>query len=797
VNKLPTEATGQDCPSIANLGVYDGWLNQFTSAWWANRRLTAADFLARHPHLADDDELTALLMVEEFNLRTEEGEELDSQAFFGQLPGGYKEVVKHRAVYKGIGGPSGIVSALRALGKLPTVGAPTMVDSQAKFAAGTIKSWPQPGELIGGFRLSENLGQGAFAHVYLAEELSLGCRQVVVKASLKGGHEADTLGRLEHPNIVPIFSVHNEADYGLTLICMPYLGRVTLQDIVGWLFREGRPRPTHGRHLIDALTAKSGLQQQATADPRLANATYVDAVTQLGAQLADALAYTNSKAILHGDLKPSNVLLDASGKPMLLDFNLSFDAARRTGYLGATLGYSAPEIVAGLVSDSEEKVVADPRSDLYSWGVILYELLTGRLPFGKPVGRRTTDIDYAAAWLALQSGQPRPMAGFNPEVSPELAALIERCLAYDVGQRPRKASDVAAELRQLLTRRSRLKRWSRHHRRAVAAMVMTFFLAIAAGSYALATRAPYAERQFAAARAAAELGDYQQALVYLADAQQHGFDSQQIAELRGEAHYRLAKHAFDVADFAAARDECGKAIDAGRKTWQAYLLRARSKFHLREFDAALGDITAAEARTALPQLYSARGDCLCSNYKWDAAIRAYGKALAEGFGSGRLSNNLAFAMINSGRRSEALEYLDRAIAIDESLADAYYQRACVSAATAIEKGQDVPVAAVNDIQNAMELLPTNYRAFLWAARIHAWHAKSGGANDRKQAINCLLQALRFGLNPAQIPSQEPLGSLASEIRASPEFAEAIAQGSRSVPVEPPGLVDSLAGLDFD
>src|SRR5438093_5080749 len=92
--------------------------------------------------------------------------------------------------------------------------------------------WPLPGEEFLGFRPTEELGRGAFSRVFLAEELALGNRSVVVKVSRLSGLEPRALGRLRHPHIVPVHSVGVDERTGLTLICMPFLGRATLCDLL-------------------------------------------------------------------------------------------------------------------------------------------------------------------------------------------------------------------------------------------------------------------------------------------------------------------------------------------------------------------------------------------------------------------------------------------------------------------------------------------------------------------------------------------------------------------------------------
>ena len=108
------------------------------------------------------------------------------------------------------------------------------------------------GRELFGFRLRHQLGRGAFASVYLAEQRDLAGRLVVLKISASEGTEHQTLARLQHTNIVPIFSVHEDPEAGVRAVCMPYFGGATLSSLLEKLW-EGQPRPTEGSQLAQAL----------------------------------------------------------------------------------------------------------------------------------------------------------------------------------------------------------------------------------------------------------------------------------------------------------------------------------------------------------------------------------------------------------------------------------------------------------------------------------------------------------------------------------------------------------------
>ncbi len=113
---------------------------------------------------------------------------------------------------------------------------------------------PDVGDQVFGFRLCQRLGQGAFASVFLAEQADLAGRPVVIKVSNIEGDEPQTLAQLLHTNIVPIYSLHDDASAGLRTVCMPFLGGASLSQVLEKLWSE-TPRPASGEQLIGALEA--------------------------------------------------------------------------------------------------------------------------------------------------------------------------------------------------------------------------------------------------------------------------------------------------------------------------------------------------------------------------------------------------------------------------------------------------------------------------------------------------------------------------------------------------------------
>src|SRR5262249_27225753 len=159
--------------------------------------------------------------------------------------------------------------------------------------------------------------------------------------------------------------------------CMPYLGRATLSEVLDWAFLESSYPTSAGLILEASAEDRREIRRQQGPGPDriLVEGTYVEGIIHLGTQIARALASVHSQKIFHRDLKPSNVLLTPTGRPMLLDFNLSFDEQGKGQCLGGTLPYMAPEQLAALAAPKEgPRPVVDGRADQFALGVILFEL---------------------------------------------------------------------------------------------------------------------------------------------------------------------------------------------------------------------------------------------------------------------------------------------------------------------------------------------------------------------------------------------------------------------------------------
>jgi len=701
--------------------VADRLASRLKSQWREGERADVAAVLREHPELTQHRSVVLDLAYDEYRQRLDRGEAVDADAFSRRFPSWQKSLYLF----------------ILARGLLDQ-------DAEASEPHEPAR-WPQIGDEFLGFCLLDELGRGAFARVFLASEPSLGNRLVALKLALQGAAEAEMLGRLRHPNIVPVYSVREDPQTCLTAVCMPYLGRTTLCDVLDRAFATPAP-PRDAGVVLEAIRDLHDPAElsEATWEGVLRNGSYLDGVLHLVTQLVDGLAYAHARGICHGDLKPSNVLISTDGRPLLLDFNLSHDRGAMVTRFGGTIPYMAPEQLRIVASETiEGPPNADPRSDLFSCGVIAYELLSGSLPFG-PI-RWSGSLDETAENLLEHEAEgPRPLREQNAKVDERLAKTIERCLAFDPDDRPPSAAALAAELRRQLHPVARAKRWARRHRTPVAAVIVTLLLAAVALAAWLALRPPYYARQLHMGLQCLERGEYDPAIEHLSQVIQARPDCSEALMARGRAYQLLGDPRTASLDF------------------QAVLERERS-----------------------PAAAAAMGYCL-GNLKHVREAAAFSEiALRTGHDSAALLNNLGHACLQLGRYEDAEKYLQQACERAPEMQAPHHGLAVLYLNQAIG-GKPVPAAAYGHALKAIEVGPPCAELYhLAAALCMAVARQAPDAID--QALGFLEKAKALGLDVKTLGANPLFEPLQNQER----FQRLVASPSDTKPVPPTLLVDPL------
>lgn len=336
-----------------------------------------------------------------------------------------------------------------------------------------------PGEQIDDFDLLASLGKGAFATVFLARQRSMQ-RLVALKVSRDKGFEPQTLAQLDHPNIVRVFDQRQLTAHKLRLLYMQYVAGGTLQSVVEHL-RRIPLEVRNGGAMIEAIDA--ALERRGEQPPtdsmtrhRLRRASWPEVVCWLGSRLASALAYAHGRGVLHRDVKPANVLVAADGSPKLADFNISFsklDGATPAAYFGGSLAYMSPEQLEACDPAHPRKPEdLDGRSDVYSLGVLLWELLALKRPFPEDSLPHTWSKALSKMTGIRRKGVPAEAIASLPRGCPPMVVdVILKCLDPDPDKRYASAAELARELdlclqpraHKLLNERQSLRSFLKRH----------------------------------------------------------------------------------------------------------------------------------------------------------------------------------------------------------------------------------------------------------------------------------------------------------------------------------------------
>lgn len=398
----------------------DPWLDRLREAVRNDAGYMLEDFFQQSPEAEDDPELAVALIYEEHCLLRELGIEQSVNEVLQRFP---KWASKVRVVFE----------------------CDALLENHDEHV-----NFPEAGEAFGDFQLLRELGRGARGRVYLARQPSLSDRPVVLKLAATSGDEHLSLARLQHSAIVPLLFALEDDSEGVRTLCMPYLGACTLARAMESMAAQDVAQ-RKGVDFAAAINEHRIDFENQTEDPATApairflqSADYERAVCWIVSCLAEGVDCAHRRGLLHLDIKPSNILLADDGQPMLLDFHLAREIkelATGVSSIGGTPGYMAPEhlhAIDAISSGQTAGQAVDQRTDVYSLGLVMRDLLSGAIP--PPVHSQHESPRRA----------PHSRHVIAKQISPAVRQVMQRVLANDPDQRYQTAGELAQDLRKVV-----------------------------------------------------------------------------------------------------------------------------------------------------------------------------------------------------------------------------------------------------------------------------------------------------------------------------------------------------------
>ncbi len=580
---------------------------------------------------AVDDELIVDLAIKEFYQLREQGCDLSPTEYAKQYPAAIKSL---------------LLTDLQFEESLCELDATGVIDessssggssswSQRLLQSDDEMTWPQVGDKAGKLTLLEQIGGGKFSRVFAASSGPDGPELAIKFCRRQGNHEARTLGEVTHSAIGVVDGVETVPETDLIAIRMPLKSRTTLADVLRSVARSG-VIPTSAGIVWDEVQSRNKL---IASPPAWACKSYIVWAQHVMSTLAEALSAAHSQSTAHCDIKPPNVLVNAEGSPILIDFNLSlrWDVESSSPNIGGTLPYMAPEQLQAFGTKQQGDI--GPRTDIYGLAATIYQLLTGELPFESPPSGSISET------LKLRKIRPRSIRVKNPHIPPAFACVIMKCLNYHPKDRPRTAADLVAQLNQVATAPG-----NSHARRlrafATAAVAVVMFALTLATAYPpgsspqlpdLAITSPYPN----AVAAVEPVVTPEQEIADLLQLLDDGYDEYEAGDYES----------------AAATFMNVLTIDSGHDG--AAIGHARSQFQLGDYEAAAIMMATRIPNDGSPESEAVQGLRFATSAEYVLAIPFFTRARKAGLATREVLTNLGGCLSQIGQHEDAIEVLER------------------------------------------------------------------------------------------------------------------------------------------
>ncbi len=630
---------------------------------------------------------------------------------------------------------------------------------------------PEPGtRQIGEYRIVREIGRGGMGIVYEAHQKSLN-RQVALKILpfaavldqrqiARFRNEAQAAAQLHHPHIVPVFAVGQEQ--GVYYYAMQLIDGQSLEQVIAQLREDTDARgqrSTKADRLAQSTKCMPSEPAKTFAShPSLRQGDFYNSAAKLGKQAAQALQHAHEYGIVHRDVKPSNLLIDERGQLWVTDFGLARiqndNGVTLTGDVVGTLRYMSPEQAGGRTE------LVDSRTDVYSLGVTLYELLT-QMPAHNGEDRQTL-------MRQVINEEPIPPRKLNPAIPADLETIVMAAMAKSREERYASAQALAEDLDRFLTGKPTLARrptlidraakWARRHRPlvAVAACAMVVVSLVSAVGLALLVKEQ--------ARTSAALVESEKS------SKEASANFQ-----RAEEHFKQAREAVD--QFGMGLAERLLEIPGAESLRHDVLFNALKYY--REFLAHAGDD--AELRQEIAVAHFKSADIATKLGLSSDAITEYKTAqkLLKELASAKSAsdetraklatthNNLGLLLAARGDVAQARSEYEAAIDIQKRLIDSDPKSTALAGQLAESEGNlGMLFDQVGDSQQAEKALRSAVNALQCAA--DAAPNATQSARDLAIAYNNLSFVLRNrNLKQAEQAAQEAIGILNRLVREYP------------------------------